>query len=260
MKKINLLILSLCMFVVLMSGQVLAYPDVYLDQIGADFDLSPDSDRSLNYLPLEPIADYYNITLSYDMDDNEIRGRYGKEYFLLKIGSQVAEIKGKREILKAPVLIINGHTLVPRDFIEDLMKVDFKWRPTPPRIIFKEKSIQESVEVSLYMNKDKYNFGEQPVITLVIKNITSNKITAPLRSSQIYDLYLSYKGNEIWRWSRDKMFTTAISRYELNPGESKIYNITLPRELILTPAQYQLIGTFECNPEVQSRMYYLTID
>ncbi|MCK4257825.1 MAG: hypothetical protein KAX49_02545 [Halanaerobiales bacterium] len=46
-----------------------------------------------------------------------------------------------------------------------------------------------------------------------------------MRSSQVYDLTLSYKNHELWSWSKDKMFTTAISNYVLEPGESKIYNV-----------------------------------
>lgn len=260
MKKSHLFLVTLSLFVLLLSGQVLAYPQIYLDQVGVDFDLSPSTDSELNYIPLQGIADYYRINLTYDMNAKEVRGRYGKDYFTLKYGSQVAEIRGKRVILEAPVILVNSHTLVPKDFIQELVKVDFKWRPASPRVIFKEKSIQDSVQVSLYTNRDKYKFGEQVVITLVIKNITNATVNAPLKSSQVYDLKLSYQGNEIWRWSRNKMFTTAITDFKLAPGESKIYNITLPSELILIPAQYQLIGTFASNPEVASSMHYLIIE
>ncbi|AZR73969.1 hypothetical protein BBF96_11545 [Anoxybacter fermentans] len=257
MKKNKIILLAFLTITIIFSSLALAYHHQYLDQIGVDFDISPDSDKDMNYLPLQPIAYYYNFSLSYD--EKEIHGYWKNIDFKLKIGSRVAEVKGRREIYDDPVIMVNGHILVPRVFLEDLLNIDFKWRKPSSKFIIRKKSYPDDIKIYLYTNKERYEFGEQIVVTMIIKNTGNSRLRIPLSSSQIYDLYLFYKDREIWRWSRDKMFTSAITYFELEPYESKVYTITLPRELILTPAQYQLQGTFTSNPEIKSDIYFFTV-
>lgn len=243
---------------VMFTGQVLALQEQYLNNIGVDFNLAPGTESELNYVPLHPIADFYGMSFTIDSKNKEVRLRWNKTDVLFKIESRVAEVNGKRQIMDLPALNVNGNILVPLTFMESLIKVDFRWRKTPTVIIIDEKPA-DNLKVTLYTNKDNYDFGEPVVATLIIKNNGTSKFSTQLSSSQIYDLALSFKGREIWRWSKDKMFTSAIVNFELAPGESKVYTITLPRELILTPTQYQLQATFTCKPEIKSDIYTFTI-
>ncbi|MCK4257823.1 MAG: hypothetical protein KAX49_02535 [Halanaerobiales bacterium] len=259
MKKTKIFLLALLSLVFILSAHALAYRDVYVDEVGVDFNLSPSNNAEMNYLPLQEIAEYYGISLNFDEDDKEIHCVWNKTRFLLKLGSRIVEVKGKREVLENPIFKINGHIMVPIDFFEDLLKIDFNWRNPTPIIIVRPISFQNSVKVYLYTNMESYDFGDQIVVTLIIKNTSMQTLKIPLRSSQVYDLTLSYKNHELWSWSKDKMFLTAISNYMLEPGESKIYNITLPKDLILTPAQYQLVGSFAAKPEVNSDTTYFYV-
>lgn len=257
MKKISLLFLILAALVVL-SGQVFALPEQYLNLIGVDYDLSPQNESELNYVELRPLAKHYGMSLNLDSKDKEVLIKWNKTSVLFKFESRIAEVNGKREIMDNPVLNINGHIMVPVTFMEKLLKIDFKWRKVGS-IIIKEPDFTENIKVYLYTNNDSYEFGDQIVVTLIIKNTGQSKLRVPLSSSQIYDLTLSYKNKELWRWSKDKMFTSAITNFELNPGESKVYTITLPKELLLTPAQYQLQATFTSKPNIKSDIYTFTI-
>lgn len=256
MKKMFLMSLVVAM-VMLFASQVWAYPDLYLNQIGVDFNVAPTTESEMNYVPLLPLAEYYGMTINVDRKDKEVNGRWGKTAFTLKFETRLAEINGKREILDLPVLEVNGHILVPVNFMENLVKAEFRWRKSV--VIIDNNNPATAFRVYLYTNKENYDFGEQIVATVIVKNISTSKVRVPLSSSQVYDLTLSYKGKELWRWSKDKMFTSAITYFELNPGESKVYTITLPRELILTPAQYQLTASFTSKPAVTSEQYTFAV-
>lgn len=258
MKKTYMLLLVLTAMIIF-TGQVFALQEQYLNNIGVDFNLAPGSESELNYVPLHPIADYYGMSFTIDSKNKEVRLRWNKTDVLFKMESRVAEINGKREIMDLPVLNVNGNILVPVTFMENLIKIDFKWRKPVNVVIIDNTNPIDHLKVSLYTNKDSYDFGEPVVATLIIKNTGTTKFSTQLSSSQIYDLWLSYKGREIWRWSKDKMFTSALVNFELAPGESKVYTITLPRELILTPTQYQLQAAFTCKPDVKSDIYTFTI-
>ena len=257
MKKISMLFLILAALVIL-SGQAFAYPEQYLNQMGIDFTLAPVNESDINYVPLRQIANYYGMLMSIDVKDKEVTLKWNKTSVLFKFESRIAEVNGKREIMDYPAINVNGNILVPVTFMENLIKVDFKWKK-PGSIIIRDNDLTNNLKVYLYTNKDNYEFGDQVVVTLIIKNTGDDKLRTSLSSSQVYDLYLSYKGKEIWRWSKDKMFTSAISTFELNPGESKVYTITLPRELVLTPAQYQLQASFGSKGEIKSDIYTFTI-
>lgn len=260
MKKIAI-VLTLISLICLLTNGALAYRDQYLNQIGIDFNLEPANDSSMDYLPFEQLAEYYGISYHYDQKNNKIRGHWNKTSFLLNLGSKVAEISNKRQILENPVARINGHTMVPVEFMESLLKINFRWSPSGPKIIIKPiTDFQKAIKVYLYTNKNSYRFGEQVVITMIIKNTTNFKINVPLKSSQIYDLTLSYKHRHLWSWSADKMFTSALANLEFAPNESKVYTFTLPDELILTPAEYQISGFMVSNPQIVSDQYYFTIE
>lgn len=259
MKKTSTVLILISLIFLLTNG-ALAYRDQYLNQIGIDFNLEPANDSSMDYLPFEQLADYYGISYHYDQKNNKIQGRSNHTSFILNIGSKVAEISNKRRILDNPVARINGHTMVPTEFMESLLKINFRWSASGPQIIIKPiTDFQKAIKVYLYTNKSSYRFGEQVVITMIIKNTTGFKINVPLRSSQIYDLTLTYNHRHLWSWSADKIFTSALSNLEFAPNESKVYTFTLPDELILTPAEYQINGLMVSNPQILSDEYYFTI-
>ena len=256
MKKIKIISIILTL-IVASTGLVFAYRDQYLNEIGVDFNLAPDNNGEMNYLPLKPIGEYYDLSIS--VDGRDISGYYRNKQFQLKTGSRIATVHKKREIYDEPVIEVNGHILVPRPFLEDLLKIDFKWKEDV-HITPTVKTTPEDLKVYLYTNKDEYDFNEQVKVTMVIKNTGESKVKIPLTSSQIYDPTLSYQGYEIWRWSKGRMFTAAMTYFKLEPHETKVYNIKLPKSLILTPGRYQLKGTFVSKPKVVSDTFTFEID
>lgn len=260
MKRMALLMSSLLVMVMFVSVLTFAANDIYLDQIGVDFDLAPLNSADLDYLPLKKMAEYYGISYSVNAKKEEIYGKWNRIDFTLNLDSRVSVINKKRVILSRSVVEVNGHLLVPVDFFKELLNINFRWRNTGgTKIIFKQNDFADSVEILLYTNKDEYYFGEQVVINMVIKNTSPYKLEIPMTSSQVYDLWLSYQGYEIWRWSKDKMFMSVITEFELEPNESKIYTFTLPDGLILTPTQYRIQGSLVSKPEVISDLYYFRV-
>ncbi len=260
MKKATLLLLS-SIFICLFTGLVFAAHDQYVNQLGVDFSLAPSSESQMDYLPLDPIAHFYGIYYNYDSHDNEINGRWDKNNFTLVLNSKVAELNKKREILNNPVVKINGHIMIPIEFLEKMLNINFRWNPSSSSAIVIKPigSYSEVIDIFMMTNKNYYNFGQQVVVTMILKNTSSSRITVPFRTSQIFDARLSYQGREIWRYSKGKMFTTALSNLEFEPNESKVYTFTLPDELILTPAQYELIGYMVSDQQVTSDTYYFNV-
>ena len=95
-------------------------------------------------------------------------------------------------------------------------------------------------------------------------NITEGPVSLEFRSGQTFDLAIrSLAGEELFNWSDDRMFTMALRRVELQPGESFVHNllIEIPRgEDRLEPGTYQMVGELAAAPRMYTRALPFTFN
>jgi len=128
-----------------------------------------------------------------------------------------------------------------------------------PYLQVTEMRLLEGIEgVTCYLTTDRltYQPGDTLAMQMKVENPNLEPVVLRFTSGKTYDFVVAdIEGNVIWHWSRGKMFTMALQRRELKPGEG--YTVTekwtLPPDL--RPGLYRLRG--EVNREVQS--YPVTI-
>lgn len=63
--------------------------------------------------------------------------------------------------------------------------------------------------------------GSSVDLVLQVTNPSEEPVELNFASGQIYDFVVLEGEREIWRWSEDQMFTQALRRERLGPGESR---------------------------------------
>ena len=120
----------------------------------------------------------------------------------------------------------------------------------------------ESVELVLYTDKTTYELGEVITITLTVTNKGNSSLKLTFPSAQQYDFVITMGGEEIWRWSHDKMFAAVLTEGTLAPSESTVYQEKWPQKDYqgepVPPGSYQVIGVLTAHPESVS--HPLTIE
>jgi len=98
--------------------------------------------------------------------------------------------------------------------------------------------------ISMSTDKMSYSVGEPVIMTLKIFNYTEEEITFPFNTGQRYDSIIEdEEGNEIWRWSKDKMFAMVLGEETLGPDNTKVI-YTAEYKDKLSPGYYKIIGFF----------------
>ena len=106
--------------------------------------------------------------------------------------------------------------------------------------------------ISIMTDKTSYNVGGPIIITLKIFNYTEGEITFHFNTGQRYDFIIEdEKGNEIWRWSQDMMFTMALGEETLGPTNTEIIYAAGYKDK-LNPGYYKVTGIFIAPEKLMS--------
>jgi hypothetical protein len=96
--------------------------------------------------------------------------------------------------------------------------------------------------ISMSTDKMSYSVGEPIKMTLKIFNYTEEDIAFQFNTSQRYDFIIEDKeGEEIWRWSKDKMFAMVLGEETLGPTNTEI-TYTAEYKDKLSPGYYKVTG------------------
>jgi hypothetical protein len=96
--------------------------------------------------------------------------------------------------------------------------------------------------VSMSTDKMNYSVAEPIIITLKIFNYTEEKITFHFNTGQRYDFIIEDEGgNEIWCWSKDRMFAMALGEEILGPDNPEVI-YTAEYKDRLSPGYYKITG------------------
>jgi len=105
-------------------------------------------------------------------------------------------------------------------------------------------SEEKNMNYSISMATDKINYyiGELIVMTLKIFNYTQEDIVFHFNTSQRYDFIIEdEEGNEIWRWSKDRMFAMVLGEEILGPTNTEV-NYSAECKSKLSPGYYKVTG------------------
>jgi len=105
---------------------------------------------------------------------------------------------------------------------------------------------EENMNYGISMPTDKvsYSVGEPIKMTLKIFNYTEEDIIFHFNTSQRYDFIIEDEGkNEIWRWSKDRMFAMMLGEKILGPDNPEII-YTAEYKGKLSPGYYKVTAIF----------------
>lgn len=103
-----------------------------------------------------------------------------------------------------------------------------------------------SLSVELNTDKETYGLGEDVRMTLNVRNTGTAPAVFNFSSGQRYEFVVRDDGREIWRWSRGRAFTQALSTLSLSPGEALRFQEVWPgvnnAGLPVPAGSYTLVG------------------
>lgn len=117
----------------------------------------------------------------------------------------------------------------------------------PPRPIARGARTVDGIEVALELEPTEFDFGEHVPLVLAVRNTTAQTKTLQFSSGQQFDFAITRARIEIWRWSRDRFFTQALTSVTLAPGETVRFTESWPqrdntdRQVVF--GSYQIIGS-----------------
>jgi hypothetical protein len=106
--------------------------------------------------------------------------------------------------------------------------------------------------ISMMTNKTNYSVGEPIIMTLKIFNCNEEEIIFHFNNSQRYDFIIKdEEGNEIWRWSKDRMFAMMLGEEVLGPTNTEII-YTVEYKGKLGAGYYKVTGIFVAREKPMS--------
>lgn len=98
--------------------------------------------------------------------------------------------------------------------------------------------------ISMITDKMNYSVGEPIIMTLEVFNYTEEDIDFHFNTSQRYDFIIEdEEGEEIWRWSKDKMFAMVLGEEVLGPHNPEV-NYSAECKSKLSLGYYKVTGIF----------------
>lgn len=106
--------------------------------------------------------------------------------------------------------------------------------------------------ISMMTDKMGYSVGESIIMTLKIFNYTEEDVVFHFNNSQRYDFIIEdEEGNEIWRWSKDRMFAMSLGEEILGPRNPEII-YTIEYQGKLSPGYYKITGVLVAQEKPMS--------
>ena len=98
--------------------------------------------------------------------------------------------------------------------------------------------------ISMMTDKMSYSVDGPIKMTLKVFNYTQEDITFHFNTSQRYDFIVEdEEGNEVWSWSKDRMFAMVLGGENLGPNNPEV-TYTAEYKDRLSPGYYKVTGFF----------------
>ena len=106
------------------------------------------------------------------------------------------------------------------------------------------EGINMNYGISMMTDKMSYSVGEPIRMALKVFSYTEEKIIFHFNTAQRYDFIIEDEGkNEVWRWSKDRMFAMALGEETLGPTNLEV-TYTAEYKEKLKPGYYKITGIF----------------
>lgn len=93
--------------------------------------------------------------------------------------------------------------------------------------------------------------GKPVTWSLTVANDGAEAVSLTFSSGKRGDVVLEREGGgEVYRWSDGRVFTEAVSKQEIGPGQEVVYQLEEP-SLSVEPGDYTLVATLAAEPEVE---------
>ncbi len=107
-----------------------------------------------------------------------------------------------------------------------------------------------TVVLSLAYEPDPPVTGGAVTWTLTVRNDGEEPATLTFPSGKRGDVVLEdERRQEVYRWSGDRLFTEAVSKVELAPGQALPFTLE-EAALSVPPGEYDVVATLAAEPEV----------
>ena len=101
-----------------------------------------------------------------------------------------------------------------------------------------------SYGISITTDKINYSIDDPIIMTVKIFNYTEEDIAFYFNTSQRYDFIIEdEEGNEVWRWSKDRMFAMVLGEEVIGPYNPEVI-YTAEYNDRLGPGYYKVTGIF----------------
>ena len=114
----------------------------------------------------------------------------------------------------------------------------------------------EHLILKLTLGKPSYRRNEPVRMTLTVTNRSKASFRAHFRSAQAYDFIAKKEGQELWRWSYDRMFAQVLLDVEIESGKTLSYRETWNQRdntgNAVPVGRYEVVGILKTTPEVLS--------
>ncbi|MEN6348288.1 MAG: stalk domain-containing protein [Syntrophomonas sp.] len=105
------------LFLLFLSGTVLAQPSIILDNKPLTLDVEPVIENGRTLVPLGAILKALDTEVTWDADTQTVHAQKGSKVVVLTIGDTTAYVDQKPVTLDVPGKIVNGRTMVPLGFV-----------------------------------------------------------------------------------------------------------------------------------------------
>lgn len=131
-------------------------------------------------------------------------------------------------------------------------EVHFELQPQPPAV----RPQPVSLQLELTLPAAEFPAGTPVGMTLQITNPTSETVRVSTAYPGGYDFAVHSHGEEIWRWSHDKVFAAVIGELVLAPGEAREFRQTWDQKnnegQSVPPGEYAAIGFLATYPPLRT--------
>lgn len=115
-----------------------------------------------------------------------------------------------------------------------------------------QEGINMNYGISISTDKMSYSDGESIMMTFKIFNYNEEDVGFHFNTSQRYNFIIEDgEGNEIWCWSKDKMFAMVLGEEILGPNNPEVIYAAEYKDK-LSPGYYKIIGIFPAQEKPMS--------
>ncbi|MBI3945884.1 MAG: hypothetical protein HY321_08190 [Armatimonadetes bacterium] len=186
-------------------------------------------------LPLRTTAEVAGGQVAWDPQARRATILRGDDRVVVTVGRSRILVNERPVPIDVPPQIIEGRMMVPARAVAEGLGASVAWEPgtRTVRVQIPEAAVAgfrgglaARLALSLRTSRETYRAGAPVEITLQVRNRSDRPLQLQFSSGRQHDFVALRDGREVWRWSHDRVFTQALTRLPLQPGETRTFTAT----------------------------------